>query len=156
MVNPLELIQQACGEQFTKQLDDKRRVTLPSKWRFNGDDAENSYFAIATKYGAITVLPPKRTAKLLENISKISIANSAKRKALARFLENSCTLSCDKQGRIMLSEAILKHAGITKDILMVGMGDTFDLWNPERRQKWLEEDNGDEIDEESLLEELGM
>ena len=46
--------------------------------------------------------------------------------------------------------------GITKDILMVGMGDTFDLWNPERRQKWLESDDGEEIDEETLLEELGM
>ena len=30
---------------FSKQLDEKRRITIPAKWRFKGDDAENSYLA---------------------------------------------------------------------------------------------------------------
>ena len=145
---------QPYADEFVKQLDDKRRVTIPAKWRFKGEDADNSYFAIATSYGSISVLPPQRTAILLENISKISIANPAKRRALARFMKNSCTFGCDKQGRVMLSEAILNHAGIKKDICMVGMGSSFELWDPKRRDKWLEED--DSVDEASLLEELGM
>lgn len=146
---------QPYADEFVKQLDDKRRITIPAKWRFKGDDADNSYFAIATSYGSIAVLPPQRTAILLENISKISIANPAKRKALARFLKNSCTFGCDKQGRVMLSEAVLAHAGIKKDICMVGMGSSFELWDPVRRNKWMEDDT-DSVDEASLLEELGM
>ena len=31
---------------FSKQLDEKRRITIPAKWRFKGDDAENSYLAM--------------------------------------------------------------------------------------------------------------
>ena len=146
---------QPYADEFIKQLDDKRRVTIPAKWRFKGDDADNSYFAIATSYGSIAVLPPQRTAILLENISKISIANQAKRRALAKFLKNSCTFGCDKQGRVMLSEAVLAHAGITKDICMVGMGSSFELWNPQRREKWLADDS-ETVDEASLMEELGM
>lgn len=154
-MSELPQMQQPYGDEFLKQLDDKRRVTIPAKWRFKGDDADNSYFAIATSYGSIEVLPPQRTAVLLENISKISIANPAKRKALARFLKNSCTFGCDKQGRVMLTEAILNHAGIKKEVCMVGMGSSFELWDPKRRDEWLNEDD-DSIDEASLLEELGV
>ena len=140
---------------FVKQLDDKRRVTIPAKWRFEGDTADDAYLAIVTNYGAIEVLPPQRASILLENISKISIANPAKRRALARFMQDSCTFGCDKQGRVMLSEAILNRVGITKDICLSGMLTSFELWNPERREQFLAEED-DSIDESALLEDLGV
>ena len=143
------------ASKFVKQLDEKRRVTSPSKWRFEGDDADNAYLAIVTSYGAIEVLPPQRAAIILENISKISVANPAKRRVLAKFLENSCTFGCDKQGRIMLNEDILKRAGIEKDVCLAGMGTSFELWNPQKREEWLAQSD-DSIDEISLAEELGM
>ena len=55
----------------------------------------------------------------------------------------------------MLTEAILNHAGIKKEVCMVGMGSSFELWDPKRRDQWLNEDD-DSIDEASLLEELGV
>ena len=76
-----ELLQEPnfyAGE-FSKQLDEKRRVTIPAKWRFKGDEAENSYLAIPTTYGSISVMPPQMIADLHSKISKISMANPAKR-----------------------------------------------------------------------------
>lgn len=143
-----------CIGEFTKQLDEKRRITIPAKWRFDGDNADDAYIAIATNYGSIEVLPPSRAAALMENISKISIVNPDKRKALARFLKASCTFGCDKQGRIMLSEPILKRAGIKKDVCLVGMGTSFELWDPKRRDEWMSE--GDDADDISIAEELGL
>ena len=118
--------------EFSKQLDEKRRVTIPAKWRFKGDEAENSYLAIPTTYGSISVMPPQMIADLHSKISKISMANPAKRKALSKFLSKSCTFGCDKQGRIMLGETILSHVGIAKDVCLVGMGATFAL----NRTRW--------------------
>ena len=147
--------QKPCIGEFTKQLDEKRRLTIPAKWRFDGDNADDAYIAIATNYGSIEVLPPARAQALMENISRISIANPAKRKALARFLQDSCTFGCDKQGRAMLSESILKRAGIGKDVYMVGMGTSFELWDPKRRESWMNEDDPS-VDDISIAEELGL
>ena len=99
-------------------------------------------------------MPPRMIADLHSKISKISMANPAKRKALSKFLSKSCTFGCDKQGRIMLGETILSHVGIAKDVCLVGMGATFEIWNPETRAKWLGESS--EQDEVALLEELGL
>lgn len=140
--------------EFSKQLDEKRRVTIPAKWRFKGDEAENSYLAIPTTYGSISVMPPQMIADLHSKISKISMANPAKRKALSKFLSKSCTFGCDKQGRIMLGESILSHVGIDRDVALVGMGATFEIWDPRTRAKWLGEST--EQDEIALLEELGL
>lgn len=37
----------------------------------------------------------------------------------------------DSTGRIMLSEKLLKHAGITDNAVFVGKGRKFQIWNPE-------------------------
>lgn len=143
-----------CHGRFNKQLDDKRRLTVPSGWRFAGDNDDHSHLAILTTYGSISVLPPQKISEFYEKISKISMANPAKRRALARFLENSCTFGCDKQGRIMLSEEILDKAGIGKDISLYGMGMSFEIWNPDALDKWLGVASTE--DDAELLEELGL
>ena len=74
---------------------------------------------------------------------------------MARFLQDSCTFGCDKQGRAMLSESILKRAGIGKDVYMVGMGTSFELWDPKRRESWMNEYDPS-VDDISIAEELGL
>lgn len=147
-------IAQFIGE-YAKVLDDKRRVALPSKWRFEGDDNENTYLAIqATSYKAIIVMPPEKTALLREKISKISIANPNKRRALAKFLQNAQTFGCDKQGRIMLSESLLKWANITKEVCIAGNELDFEIWNPQLREEWLAQSTLE--DDTALIEEFGI
>ncbi len=41
-------------------------------------------------------------------------------------------LSFDSEGRILLPEAFLKHAGITDTACFVGRGPTFQIWEPAR------------------------
>ena len=156
MPEELKVNEPYAGE-FLKVLDDKRRVTIPAKWRFNGDDAENSYLAILTRYGeysSILVMPPDMAADLRLKISKIPITNVAKRRALANFMRNACTFGCDKQGRIMLDESILTKAHITKEVCLAGMNSTFEIWNPKHRDEWLGESTPE--DDINILEDLGI
>lgn len=44
----------------------------------------------------------------------------------------------DSTGRIMLTEKLLKHAGITDSAVFVGKGRKFQIWNP---QNWEKEEN---------------
>ena len=85
------------------------------------------------------------------------MTNPAKRRALQRWIEQSDTFPCDKQGRAMLSEGLLKMAGIQKDVCLVGMGTTFEIWNPQKRKEWLGETNeSSKAEDAALLEDLGL
>ena len=139
---------------YTKPLDDKRRVSLPSKWRFKGDDADNSYLAIPMKYGAITVLPPDMVKNLRRTISGITMANPLKRAAISEFLSRADSFGCDKQGRVVLSETLVEYANLKSEVYMVGVGASFEIWNPEKRRKWMGEMGTSAGD--SILEELGI
>ncbi len=139
---------------YTKPLDDKRRLTLPSKWRFKGDDGESSYLAIPMKYGAITVLPPDMVKNLRRTISKITMANPLKRAAISEFLSKADSFGCDKQGRIVLSDTLVGYAKLDKEAYLVGVGASFEIWNPQRRKQWIGEIGAGVGD--SVLEELGI
>lgn len=41
----------------------------------------------------------------------------------------------DSTGRIVLTEKLLKHAGITDTAVFVGKGRKFQIWNPENWEK---------------------
>ena len=50
-------------------------------------------------------------------------------------------LPFDSEGRIILPEAFMKHAGITESACFVGQGSTFQIWEPGRfeahqKQSW--------------------
>jgi len=45
----------------------------------------------------------------------------------------------DAQGRILIPDFILEHAGIHKDVVIVGEIDYFTVWSPENYEKFMEE-----------------
>ena len=40
-------------------------------------------------------------------------------------------LPFDKEGRIIIPKNLIKHAAISNEVLFVGLGPTFQMWNPE-------------------------
>lgn len=57
---------------------------------------------------------------------------SEKRDALAAsILGNAHELSFDKEGRVKLPEALLSHADMNGEVMFMGLGRKFKIWNPE-------------------------
>jgi MraZ protein len=50
----------------------------------------------------------------------------------ARIFSNALSFTFDKQGRFGIPAELLKHAGVTKDAVLSGMGDTFNILSPAR------------------------
>jgi MraZ protein len=48
-------------------------------------------------------------------------------------------LKIDPEGRISLSETAKAHAGISADLVFVGLGDKFQIWEPSRFRSHLDE-----------------
>lgn len=52
------------------------------------------------------------------------------------LMENSEIVYCDKSGRIVLTPALVDHAGLSKKARLVGMFGSWAIWKPERYKKF--------------------
>ena len=57
---------------------------------------------------------------------------SEDRDALSSIFADAQQLAFDGEGRIILPQALCEHAGITENAAFVGLGRTFQIWEPQR------------------------
>lgn len=117
--------------EFRHNLDAKKRLTVPSKWRFEGDE-NNLYLAFPDPAGCITVYPPAMVDRLREQLSNVSIADAEGQLAITSLLSSADSFTFDKNGRINLHERLYQHSGVEKEVVLVGTVNKFSLWSPER------------------------
>ena len=112
-------------------LDARNRVSVPASWRVAGDEG-NYYFAYAHPEGCIAVLPPVMQDELMQKAKTILQSDLQGQALLRKIFGNGFQFGCDKQGRILLPEALIKHAGIQKGVYLVGLGRNFQIWSDTR------------------------
>ena len=116
---------------FEHTLDDKNRLTIPSLWRWVHTDTE-TFLAIPHPDAYIAVLLPARVAKLLAQVSEMKLSDRDAQAVKARIFSDALSFTFDKQGRFGVNADLLRHAGIAKDAVLSGMGDTFNILSPSR------------------------
>jgi len=142
--------------EFRHALDAKNRLTVPSKWRFNGDESDTAYLALPNPNGSVTVYPPEQVQRLKAKIAEVSMLGDPVRvRALTRIFSDGCQFGPDKQGRIGLPEKLVKHAGIAKEAVLAGLVNTFTIWSPERYERYLKAEE-DSAALAATLKDLGL
>lgn len=115
-------------------VDEKRRVQIPAKWRPEEDGVELTMI-LWPKHQAgncLRVLPPIEMAQLMADIDAMPNGDPNK-VVLKRFIgSESIQVSLDKAGRICLPDEMAKAAGIKDEVMLVGLLDRFEIWNPTR------------------------
>jgi MraZ protein len=138
-----------------RNTDEKGRVLLPAKWRFESDQNE-IYIAIPSPSGCIIVYPPKMVEKLREKASNVSLGDKKGQKTLTKLFSRADQLTCDGQGRILLNQMLYAHGGLNREILMVGNFITFSIWDPARYEKYLSKDEEEDDEISVILTQLGL
>ena len=115
-------------------VDEKRRVQIPAKWRPEKEGVELTVI-LWPKHQAgncLKVLPPLEMAQLMADIDAMSNGDPNK-VVLKRFIgSESVQVSLDKAGRICLPDEMARAAGIKDEVMLVGLLDRFEIWNPTR------------------------
>jgi MraZ protein len=127
---------------FTHGVDEKRRVQIPAKWRPAKAEVELTLiFWTKPKEGpCLRVLPPSALAKLMRDLDAVPNTETSKGNLKRYIGKNSAQVTLDKAGRICLPEQMATAAGITKDAVLVGVMDKFEIWSPTRFEKVEEAD----------------
>lgn len=118
---------------FLNRLDKKGRVSIPSTFRaalsksaFAGIVAFPSFSKQAIEAGGI-----ERMQKLSEGADGLPTFSSEQDDLSALIFASAHQLAFDGDGRVVMPEDLIAHAGISDQVLVVGLGKTFELWKPE-------------------------
>ena len=77
-----------------------------------------------------------RIEKLSKTIDTLNPFEEKRDYFATSVLSESVSLQFDSEGRVLFSEKLLEHAKIKKDILFVGLGRTFQIWEPKTFEKF--------------------
>ena len=117
---------------FAHSLDPKKRLTIPSVWRAQVGEQKSLYVLPDVDQRCLRVLPGQAMGQRLEKIRQQALSDPKARQAARVLASQSDLVSWDTQGRIRVKDDLLRFAGLTDQVVMVGAFDTFELWNPER------------------------
>ena len=81
-------------------------------------------------YQSIEVCTQDRIEKLSDSIDSLNPFEEKRDFFATSILSESIDLQFDGEGRISLTQKLLKHAKIKSTMLFVGLGKTFQIWEP--------------------------
>lgn len=115
--------------QFT--VDVKGRINLPAKMRKNVAPEAGDTFVLTRGYEKCIFVYPNDEWLLLEaSIRKLHTPNPKHRQFMRTLLEMATEVQIDSASRLMLSKDLTDFAGIEGDVLIIGVLDHIEIWNP--------------------------
>lgn len=127
--------------EYRYNMDAKGRVTVPAKYR---EELGEMFYVSKGLDGCLTLYSEAQWALRVE---RINVCPEAQAKNVRRFVFASTEqVVCDKQGRILISPSLRAHAGLMKDVTVIGTGLTAEIWDTERWTKYNEEMSSADIE----------
>ena len=114
--------------EYQYALDDKGRVVIPPKFRRALGDQVVGTRGIDP---CISLYSPSEWTKVEEALRRLP---TSKRDVVRYLLAGAADLDLDRQGRISLPQHLREHAGIERDVVVVGLSNKIEIWS---RPTWL-------------------
>ena len=114
--------------QFEHTLDEKGRLLLPRKIK----EALNSsapLYVLKGFEGCLAVYSEGEFLKLVKECESVSFNKKNSRDYLRAVLSSVIELNLDKVGRIQIPSTTLAKYQIKKNVIIIGVGDHFEIWD---------------------------
>lgn len=139
---------------FEHSVDSKGRVSVPSKFRDIIADRYDGRLVMAMDFDrCLTVYPLEEWEKLEEKIKTLPMMQKEVKDFMRFFFSSATECELDKQGRILIPPIHRERAGITKNVMLVGIINKIEIWDAEAWEA-RNSQNGDKISE--ALAALGL
>lgn len=124
--------------EYNHTLDDKGRITIPSKFR----DGLGDEFVITKGLDSCLFVYPKDEWKIFEDKLKTLPLTSKDARAFVRFFfagASQCNL--DKQNRVLLPQNLRIHSELQKEAVIIGVSTRIEIWSKEKWNEYTEDEN---------------
>lgn len=117
---------------FEHTIDDKGRLSVPSKFRDVLVSKFDERLVVTNFDNCLWVYPATEWAKIEEKIAAMPQMSDVVKMFQRVFISGAVECAIDKSGRILLPPTLRDYAGITKDVVMVGMVNRIEIWAKDR------------------------
>ena len=136
-------------DRFEHSLDGKNRLIIPAKHR----EQLGPVFMITQSIdNCLQVYSMEEWKKYSD---KLDALPNKKLAAVRRFIySNASEVTPDSQGRVVISPALKRFAGLEKNVVIAGCGNIAEIWAAEKWEEINSEDNLASVAE--LMDEYGL
>jgi MraZ protein len=121
-----------CGSE-TVTLDAKGRLILPLRMRKGLAPEANDTFRIVQAIDpCVNIYPLDEWAKFRATLDTLKQGDDEAREFVRALHFTMIESTMDGSYRVTLTEQLIELGGLTKDVLMIGMGKQIELWDPKR------------------------
>ncbi len=123
-------------------LDTKSRMTIPTRYREElfADCQGKMVCTIDLQYPCLLLYPLHEWEEIEHKLCELSSMNKAERLAQQKLLGYASDCELDKNGRLLISGPLRQHAGLDKNIMLVGQLRKFEVWSEEAWQAQMQVD----------------
>ncbi len=138
---------------YTHDLDPKKRLTLPSKWR---TDLGKKVVVTSGLDNSLFVFGVKEWEVVASNLSQSGFGNQDGRSFNRFILANAYETDVDAAGRIVIPDSLKDFAKLSNKVVLAGMYSRVELWDEDAWKANIAKVNGEADALASKLNDLGI
>ncbi len=133
--------------QYQTTMDNKGRFALPAKLRSVVDKNKicllEGELTIAKGHeGCLSLYSQAEWEKIQSQYSSLSYTKKDSRIFLRQLYSSAGTVTPDKNGRILIPAHLVTEAKLKKDLLVIGVNSSIEIWDPVWYQSYLDQYSG--------------
>ncbi|MEY2483953.1 MAG: transcriptional regulator MraZ [Verrucomicrobiota bacterium] len=114
--------------EFRHAIDEKNRITIPSRWR--GEGGEEFIILPEPQHQFLLVMSPEEFARMSAQAEAHSAISPRDRRVFLRHLHSRAEHGMsDRQGRLVLPHDMCRQLELKGEVALVGGRGRFEIWN---------------------------
>ncbi|MFU9137278.1 division/cell wall cluster transcriptional repressor MraZ [Erwinia tasmaniensis] len=134
-------------------LDSKGRLAVPTRYRETliGESQGQMVCTIDLHQPCLLLYTLPEWEIIERKLARLSSMNPAERRVQRLLLGHASECQMDNAGRLLVATTLRQHANLTKEVMLVGQFNKFELWD---EQTWYQQVRDDVEAEQSAQEPL--
>ncbi len=120
--------------QFKHTIDNKGRLSIPSKFREILATNFDERLIITNFDGCLWAYPAAEWQKVKDKVASLPQMQDIVKAFQRVFISAAFEAPIDGSGRIQIPQTLREYAGISKDVVLVGVTNRIEIWS---RERWL-------------------
>ena len=139
--------------EYEHSLDVKGRLIMPAKLR---QDIGETFIITKGLDGCLFVFSQNEWNNFEEKLKSLPLSDKNARNFVRFFLSGATECEIDKQGRFLIAGKLREVAKLDKDVTIIGTGTRIEIWNKEKWEDHISEENLSIEEIEQNMQELGI
>lgn len=139
--------------EYNHTIDEKSRLIVPSKFR---DDLGSTFIVTKGLDNCLFIYSLSEWQIFETKLKALPLTNQNARVFTRFFAAGATECQLDKQGRIVIPSHLREYAGLTKDVVVIGVSTRAEIWDREKWNNYTSEDNISVEEVASQMSDLGI